>query len=149
MFDSLAIVARINGSSGHRRAIRRIEKDGDFAVLSIHPLREEKLCPLKPAPARLSRLPLKVSLTETPWIGVNLDQLSEKTCRITGFTTHESMKSVLTTQLSIKSCNWQCSCYIYLFISSLRFSVFADTLPKLIKKVDVIEILQSTEKCFE
>ncbi|KJH47141.1 hypothetical protein DICVIV_06792 [Dictyocaulus viviparus] len=45
------------------------------------------MCPAAPAPVRLSRLPVESTLLTPPWKGVNIEELPEKKCRISGFQT--------------------------------------------------------------
>ncbi|KAJ1364892.1 hypothetical protein KIN20_025080 [Parelaphostrongylus tenuis] len=59
---------------------------GDFAILKFHQIRDE-MCPSAPIPVRLSRLPIDITLTSSPWKSIKLDELPEKACRITGFET--------------------------------------------------------------
>ncbi|ETN77380.1 hypothetical protein NECAME_11093 [Necator americanus] len=81
-----SIVIYAKGPYHRKRAVGSIIKDGVLAVLEIHPIKDE-MCPRPPAPRRLSRLPIKLSLTNAPWERINLSDLSEADCRITGFET--------------------------------------------------------------
>ncbi|EYC06434.1 hypothetical protein Y032_0076g1061 [Ancylostoma ceylanicum] len=84
--ESNAIVIYAKGPNHRKRAVGSISMSGDFALLEIHPIKDE-MCPRPPAPVRLSRLPINIKLTAAPWQRVNLEDLSEQKCRITGFET--------------------------------------------------------------
>lgn len=81
-----AIVIFAKGTSHRKRAVGAIKHDDSVALLEIIPIRDE-MCPPPPAPVRLSRLPVNVTLNAIPWNPVDLDGLPEKKCRINGFET--------------------------------------------------------------
>ncbi|CAJ0609950.1 unnamed protein product [Cylicocyclus nassatus] len=84
--ENNAVVIYAKGSRYRKRAVASITINGDFALLEFHPIKDE-LCPRSPAPVRLSRLPLNITLTAAPWEKVNLVDLPEAKCRMTGFET--------------------------------------------------------------
>ncbi|RCN45796.1 hypothetical protein ANCCAN_08185 [Ancylostoma caninum] len=84
--ESNSIVIYAKGPNYRKRAVGSISMSGDFALLEIHPIKDE-MCPRPPAPVRLSRLPINIKLTMAPWQRVNLEDISEQKCRITGFET--------------------------------------------------------------
>ncbi|KAK6045224.1 hypothetical protein COOONC_17271 [Cooperia oncophora] len=72
-----------------KRAVSSITQIDRIAVLEIIAIRD-KMCPPPPAPARLSKLSMNVTLTSIPWQPVDLEVLPEKKCRINGFKTTEA-----------------------------------------------------------
>ncbi|WKY15989.1 hypothetical protein Q1695_001009 [Nippostrongylus brasiliensis] len=81
-----AIVIFARGQSHRKRAVGTIKRDDNIAILEINRIKDE-MCPPPPAPVRISRLPVNVSLNSVPWNSIDLDTLPEKKCRINGFET--------------------------------------------------------------
>ncbi|VDM54929.1 unnamed protein product [Angiostrongylus costaricensis] len=84
--DGNSLVIYSKGTSYRKRMVSSVVMAGDFAILEFHRIRDE-MCPSAPAPVRLSRLPIEITLTSSPWKSINLDKLPKKKCRITGFET--------------------------------------------------------------
>ncbi|PIO66462.1 hypothetical protein TELCIR_11824 [Teladorsagia circumcincta] len=74
------------GTTYRKRAVSSITQIDRIAVLEIIAIKD-KMCPPPPAPARLSKLSMNVTLTSIPWQPVDLEVLPEKKCRINGFKT--------------------------------------------------------------
>ncbi|XGW35056.1 hypothetical protein V3C99_018804 [Haemonchus contortus] len=95
------IVIFSKGTSYRKRAVSSITQEDRIAILEIIPIRDE-MCPPPPAPVRLSKLSVNVSLTSVPWQPIDIEVLPEKTCRLNGFKTtdvadfsseHETMQA--------------------------------------------------------
>ncbi|KAK5972960.1 hypothetical protein GCK32_012122 [Trichostrongylus colubriformis] len=95
------IVIYSKGTTHRKRAVSSITQIDRIAVLEIIAIRDE-MCPPPPAPPKLSKLAMNVTLTSVPWQPVDLEMLPEKKCRINGFKTtevsdfateHETMQS--------------------------------------------------------
>ncbi|KHJ99355.1 hypothetical protein OESDEN_00644 [Oesophagostomum dentatum] len=84
--DGNSVIIYAKGSRYRKRMAASVTISGDFAVLEIPPVKDE-MCPSAPAPVRLSRLPVNVSLTSAPWENIKLNDVVERKCRITGFET--------------------------------------------------------------
>lgn len=80
------------------------------------------MCPPPPAPVRLSRLPVNVTLNAIPWNPVDLDGLPEKKCRINGFETKNGIR-FLSLRINVK-----CTVCILQFLRKLGKEIVVATI---------------------
>ncbi|PAV65182.1 hypothetical protein WR25_20038 [Diploscapter pachys] len=83
-YQAVVIITRSNGEEMNRGALE-LFTEGDFAIVRIHAVKSVNLCPKRPEPIRVARLPLSNSLSSPAWQPVDIENMQEARCRIIGF----------------------------------------------------------------
>ncbi|PAV55832.1 hypothetical protein WR25_24930 [Diploscapter pachys] len=87
-YRAVAIIMGSNGEEMKRGALE-LFTEGDFAIVRIHAIKSVNLCPKRPEPIRVARLPLSNSLSSPTWQPVDIENMQEAKCRIIGFKSGE------------------------------------------------------------